>query len=237
MPEKFPLNLNKFENKLNAELKLEELPEGAKIILSEIRDRTVKEMEKVIQETNKKYSEIVNEAKKKAEKIKEERKKKIVEELIGRENAKLARLRLQENRRYLLAREEETRRILERALAKISEKITQDREAYINLLTKWVEDSIKKLDTTEIILQMNKRDTEWMRKEGLKIVMEKMKETDPGISLEMGKPIETVGGFIAVSKNGSKRFINTLESKITAIKEDLINNILKIVFGEGEEYE
>ena len=121
------------------------------------------------------------------------------------------------NKQLLLVEES-----IERGFAKAIEKLNllARNEDYAKLLTQLLDESVKALGTSDIIVECNSKD---------KSIIQSILSKFPSATLS-SKTINCLGGITVKSKDGSMSFDNTIDARIERLKP-LIRKDIAIRFG------
>jgi len=158
------------------------------------------------------YEAIIESAKKQAENLKRQ--------IIGSS-------RLNARNKELLLIESAINEIFEKAKERLQSR--PDEKSYKELIRKMIEDSISKLESTEIIIECNKNDYELVRKVILDLSGNKNNKTKLTLSK---KPIDIAGGIRARSDDGTMTLDNSMESRIERLKPLIRKEIVQLLRSE-----
>jgi V/A-type H+-transporting ATPase subunit E len=157
------------------------------------------------------YEVIVESAKKQAENLKRQ--------IIGSS-------RLNARNKELLIIESAINEIFDKAKERLQSK--PDEKSYKELIRKMVEDSVSKLESTEIIIECNKNDYDLLKK-----VIQDISGKNTKIKLSISKkPIDISGGIRARSGDGSMTLDNSMESRIERLKPLIRKEIVQLLRSE-----
>lgn len=158
------------------------------------------------------YEAIVESAKKQAENLKRQ--------IIGSS-------RLTARNKELLLIESAINEIFEKAKERLQSRT--DEKSYKELIRKMIEDSISKLESTEIIIECNKNDYELVRK----VIQDLSSNKNNKIKLTISKkPIDIAGGIRARSDDGTMTLDNSMESRIERLKPLIRKEIVQLLRSE-----
>ncbi len=149
------------------------------------------------------YDKILADSKKEADKLQKQ--------IIG--NAAL-----EARNKQLLLVEESVEKVFTKAIEKLNDLVRN--EDYTKLVTQLLDESVKGLGTSSIIIECNSKD---------KSVVQSILSKFPGATLS-SNTINCLGGVIVKSKDGSMSFDNTIDARIERLKP-LIRKDIAIRFG------
>ena len=159
------------------------------------------------------YEVIVESAKKQGENLKRQ--------IIGSS-------RLNARNKELLIMESAINEIFDKAKERLQSK--PDEKSYKELIRKMVEDSVSKLESTEIIIECNKNDYDLLKK-----VIQDLSGKNAKIKLSISKkPIDISGGIRARSGDGTMTLDNSMESRIERLKPLIRKEIVQLLRGENK---
>ncbi|AIU69415.1 ATP synthase subunit E [Thermococcus eurythermalis] len=202
--------------------------EGAELIIQEIN-----------REAEQKIQYIINEAKEEAEKLKEEARKRAeakVEWILRKAKTQaeiekqriIANAKLEVRKKKLAAQEELIRKVLEslkERLASLSE------DEYFPMVVGLTANAVEELGVDRVVLRSNDR-TLKLIVERLSEFKEKLREAlGKDVEVIVGEPIQTIGGVLVESPDGTVRVDNTFESRIARFESELRATIAKALFG------
>lgn len=137
------------------------------------------------------YDKILADSKKEADKLQKQ--------IIG--NAAL-----EARNKQLLLVEESVEKVFTKAIEKLNDLVRN--EDYTKLVTQLLDESVKGLGTSSIIIECNSKD---------KSVVQSILSKFPGATLS-SNTINCLGGVIVKSKDGSMSFDNTIDARIERLK-------------------
>jgi V/A-type H+/Na+-transporting ATPase subunit E len=157
------------------------------------------------------YEVIVESAKKQGENLKRQ--------IIGSS-------RLTARNKELLIIESAINEIFDKAKERLQSK--SDDKSYKELIRKMIEDSISKLESTEISIECNKNDNDLVKK-----LIQDVSSMNTKIKLTMSKkPIDISGGIRASSGDGTMTLDNSMESRIERLKPLIRKEIVQLLRSE-----
>jgi len=113
---------------------------------------------------------------------------------------------LEARNKQLLLVEESVEKVFTKAIEKLNDLVRN--EDYTKLVTQLLDESVKGLGTTSIIIECNSKD---------KSVVQSILSKFPGATLS-SNTINCLGGVIVKSKDGSMSFDNTIDARIERLK-------------------
>ncbi|ASJ01902.1 V-type ATP synthase subunit E [Thermococcus profundus] len=196
--------------------------EGAELIIQEIH-----------KEAEQKVQYILNEAREEAEKIKEEAKKRAeaqAEWILRKAKTQadvekqriIANARLEVRKKKLAVQESLIREVLsalEERLANLPE------DEYFDVLVKLVREAVEELGVGSVVIRSNERT--------LKIIESRLDELSKavGAEIDLGEPVDVIGGVIVEGRDGRVRVDNTFDARIERMGNELRAEIAKALFG------
>jgi vacuolar-type H+-ATPase subunit E/Vma4 len=146
----------------------------------------------------------------------------------------IRRRQVSEARHALKLREqEEKNKILTEVLdqtRKRASEITVDENRYLQYLTKLSVDGIQEIGLENVVLHLNAGD---MKRFSEKLDREISRQMQKPGKVEFGRePIDTAGGVIISSNDGTIRIVNTFEQRYEALEARLLIEAGKLLFNE-----
>ena len=187
-------------------------------ILGQIEKRVISDVEDTISDSHTRLDDAMTMLTVEYEKIMADGRKeadKVYRQIVGSAD-------LEARNKYLITLEEAVDRVFTSALEEVSvaDRTTGD---YPTLLRSLIDESMRILGTSEVIISTNHKDME--------MVKATLEENYTGSEL-LAEPIECIGGVRARSKDGTMAFDNTLDAKIDRLKP-LIRKQIAFKFGVG----
>ena len=137
------------------------------------------------------YDRIISDGKKEADKLQKQ--------IIGSAS-------LEARNKQLLLVEDSVEKVFTKALEKLNDLVRN--EDYTKLVTQILNESVKGLATSDVIVECNSKD---------KSVVQSILSKFPGATLS-SNTINCLGGVIVKSKDGSMSFDNTIDARIERLK-------------------
>lgn len=184
---------------------IKKLEEGILSNLKSSLEDSNKVLETALPKLEQEYDKIISEGKKEAEKIEKQ--------LMGSSD-------LEVRNKQLLLIEESIDKVFESAISNIGNM--ERNTDYANLIQSMLEESVRVLGTSEIIVFTNSKD---------KQVVQSSLSKFPGITLS-SELVDCLGGIQVKSKDGAMTFDNTIDARIERMKP-LIRKEIANKFGVG----
>lgn len=202
---------------------------------SQIRFVHEMEAEELVEEAEEEARKTIKEAEERAAQIKKEKMQEVSEKLHDREASELAVTKLEGKKKILNLKS----RLVEDAIAKSTERLKTIVEGgkaqYRESLERLVVEGATKLKGTQFQILTNSRDKKLVRDslKGLEKEISKLKGAT--ISLQIGEDtLNALGGIIVQSRDKRQLFNNTLEARLSWIRQEKIGKIFDSLF-KGEE--
>jgi len=125
---------------------------------------------------------------------------------------------LEARNKQLLVVEDSVEKVFTKAIEKLNDLVRN--EDYTKLVTQLLDESVKGLGTSNVIIECNSKD---------KSVVQSILSKFPGATLS-SNTVNCLGGVIVKSKDGSMSFDNTIDARIERLKP-LIRKDIAIRFG------
>lgn len=125
---------------------------------------------------------------------------------------------LEARNKQLILVEESVEKVFEKAIAKLNLLVRN--EDYTKLITQLLDESVKALGTSDVVVECNSKD---------KSVIQSILPKFSGATLS-SNIINCIGGIIIKSKDGSMSFDNTIDARIERLKP-LIRKDIAVRFG------
>ncbi len=191
---------------------------------------------KIIEEAEREAKEIIEEAEEEAEKIldkakreAEEKRREILEqarrEAETRKRREIAQAKLEVRQLRLKVKEECIEEAMERAKEEIRKMAEDGSRRYLEFLERAAIEAARALSSDKVILRVNERDQKAMEE----LIPDVRVEVDKEI--ELGDPVDILGGVIAESEDGSEVFDNSVEARLKRMRSELVRRISETLFG------
>lgn len=129
---------------------------------------------------------------------------------------------------------EEKNRIVDEVLrdAKVRMlEFTKDRARYRPVLARMIQEAIRSLGTSQVVLRLTRRDAS--RFNSGELLREVRKHLGQDVAITLAEEhIEGTGGAIVTSEDGRIRAENTFETRLRSMEPTLLREIGKILFGD-----
>ena len=204
------------ENKSQAQVKVDEiLANGEK----RAEATKVKISEDAAKQADMRYQQIISEAKMNARRAELGAKEEVIEEAFSKATEELTNMANTNDPEYVDALVE----MIKEAAAEIGGG---------DLIVLLKEEDIPKVqDKLETIVGLVKALVKREKPSDLAIIAtEVSRETDVETTLEIGEPIDTIGGAILRTRNGEIQVNNTIESRMLRFKKSLRSEVAKTLF-------
>ena len=224
---------------------------GAENIVSNIMSEAQSKADENIQEAQAKAETIVQQGEKKAEATKNQISLNGQKQADMRYQQIISEAKMNARRSELEAKEE----VIEAAFNKATEELTQiastDDEKYINSLIAMIKEAATEIGGGNLIIQLKEDDIpkvksnlETIASDVKSIITRNKKDnlnldniakdvsstTSTQTKLEIGEPINTIGGVIVKTKNEDIEVNNTIEARLLRNKKNLRSEVAKTLF-------
>lgn len=203
---------------------------GVKKIVSTILSEAESRAEEIIKDAEKKKDKIIKEGKEKAKKVKEETLRRLKKEGRMKYRQIISNAKIKARRSELKTREKLIEKSFKIAENKLKEMASKHSEKYKQALINLIERSITEIGGGELQLHLNSRDTEFIKDQIEDISNKVSEKIGKNVKLELGEEINTIGGVIVRTKDGSIEVNNTLEARLSRLKKVLRPEVADILF-------
>jgi len=202
--------------------------EGAELIIQEINREAEQKIQYILSEAREEAEKLKEEAKKRAEAKAEWILRKAKTQAEIERQRIIANARLEVRKRKLAVQEE----LIERVIEAMKERLAElPDEEYFPILVELTTKAVEELGVDGVVIRSNER-TLKLIVERLSEFKEKLKETlGREVEVTIGEPIQTLGGVLVESSDGSVRVDNTFEARIERFESELRATIAKALFG------
>ncbi len=189
------------------------------------------ERKEMLEDSEEQAQKIINEAEKKASITKSQKIAEISKNLQEIEDSELAILKLEERKKISNYKFQLFEESLEQCIKNLEKMIKDTKPRYKKSLKKLIVEAAMKLKGTEFEIVANSRDK--------KIIEEKLEEIKGQVSLAKGETVklhishetlDTMGGALVRTKDKRQMFNNTLEARLSKVKEESAGSIFEILF-------
>jgi V/A-type H+-transporting ATPase subunit E len=185
----------------------------------------------ILEEAKSEAEKILAEAKARAERIIKKKRESIIKDLGEKKKAAYAVARLEGKKKVMCKRDELVRKAFEEARKRLIE--IKDTDKYLEILAKYIIESLKELNIDRARLRVSRDDYELVNN-NLKLLEKKVgEELNKKISLKLLKEYVNILGGVVVSDEEDKIFYtNTFDSRLKLVYDEERDDVLKILFGD-----
>ena len=202
--------------------------EGAELIIQEINREAEQKIQYILSEAREEAEKLKEEARKRAEAKAEWILRKAKTQAEIERQRIIANAKLEVRKRKLAVQEELIRRVIE-ALKERLGNLPEDE--YFPILVELTAKAVGELGVDKVVVRSNERT--------LKLIVERLSEFKDklrealgrDVDVTIGEPIQTIGGVLVESSDGSVRVDNTFEARIERFESELRATIAKALFG------
>ena len=202
--------------------------EGAELIIQEINREAEQKIQYLLSEAQREAEAIKEEARKRAEARAEWILRKAQTQAEIEKQRIIANAKLEVRKKRLQVQEGLIREVIEALKERLAELPDEE---YFAILVDLGAQAVRELGVDTVVLRSNERTLELLKarlNDFKKAVAEK---TGVKIKVRRGKPINTIGGLLVESLDGSVRVDNTFEARIERFESELRAAIAKALFG------
>lgn len=202
--------------------------EGAELIIQEINREAEQKIQYILSEAREEAERLKEEARKRAESKAEWILRKAKTQAEIEKQRVIANAKLEVRKKKLAVQEELIKEVIE-SLKKRLADLPEDE--YFPMLVELTVKAVEELGVDKVLVRSNER-TLKLIVERLSEFREKLKEAlRKDIEVTIGEPIQTIGGVLVESSDGSVRVDNTFEARIERFESELRATIAKALFG------
>ncbi|WP_099209542.1 V-type ATP synthase subunit E [Thermococcus henrietii] len=202
--------------------------EGAELIIQEINREAEQKIQYILSEAREEAEKLKEEARKRAEAKAEWILRKAKTQAEIEKQRIIANAKLEVRKKKLAVQEELIRQVIESLKERLA-NLPEDE--YFPMLVELTVKAVEELGTDKVVVRSNER-TLKLIVEKLAEFREKLKEAlGKDVEVTVGEPIQTIGGILVESSDGSVRVDNTFEARIERFESDLRATIAKALFG------
>jgi len=202
--------------------------EGAELIIQEINREAEQKIQYILSEAQEEAEKLKEEAKKRAEAKAEWILRKAKTQAEIERQRIIANAKLEVRKRKLAVQEELIREVIDALKERL---IGLPEEEYFPMLVELTVNAVEELGVESVVVRSNER-TLKLIVERLTEFKEKLKEAlGREVEVTVGEPVQTIGGVIVESSDGSVRVDNTFEARIERFESELRATIAKALFG------
>ncbi|WP_175059951.1 V-type ATP synthase subunit E [Thermococcus sp. 2319x1] len=201
--------------------------EGAKLIIEEINREAELKIKYILEEAEKKAEELRREAEKRAKARAEWIIRKAQAQAELEKQRIIANAKLEVRRKKLALQEE----LINEVLKALKERLASIPEGeYLEVLKELIIPGIEELGEEKVIVASNKETLALLEKHLEDIKKEAKERLGKEVEIDIGTPIETIGGVVIYNAGGSIRIDNTFEARMERFQSDLRSIIAKTLF-------
>jgi len=202
--------------------------EGAELIIQEINREAEQKIQYILSEAREEAEKLKEEARKRAEAKAEWILRKAKTQAEIEKQRIIANAKLEVRKKKLAVQEELIRSVIESLKERLA-NLPEDE--YFPMLVELTAKAVEELGTDKVIVRSNER-TLKLIVERLPEFREKLREAlGKDVEVTVGEPIQTIGGILVESSDGTVRVDNTFEARIERFESDLRATIAKALFG------
>ncbi|WP_456423001.1 V-type ATP synthase subunit E [Thermococcus sp.] len=202
--------------------------EGAELIIQEINREAEQKIQYLLAEAQKEAEKLKEEAKKRAEAKAEWILRKAKTQAEIEKQRIIANAKLEVRKKKLAVQEELIRKVIESLKERLA---SLPDDEYFPMLVELTVKAVEELGVESVVIHSNER-TLKLIVERLAEFKEKIKEAvGREVEITLGEPVQTIGGVIVESTDGSVRVDNTFESRIERFESELRATVAKALFG------
>lgn len=194
------------------------------------------EAEELVEEAEEEARKTVKEAEERAAQIKKEKMQEVSEKLHDREASELAVTKLDGKKKILNLKSRLVEEAITKSIDKLKTIVEGGKAQYKNSLERLITEGATKLKGTQFQILTNSGDKKLV-KESLKELEKKISKLKGAtVSLQIGEEtLKTLGGTIVQTMDKRQAFNDTLEARLTWIRQEKIGEIFDSLFKGAEE--
>jgi vacuolar-type H+-ATPase subunit E/Vma4 len=202
---------------------------------SQIKFTQEMESKEIFEDAEEQARKIIEEAKEKSVKIREQKMKEISEKIREKKTSQLAMTKMEGRQKISNVKSQLFEEAIAKSEAKIAEVVKTQKSQYKKNLERLIVEAATKLKGTEFEILVNSKDK--------KSVMENLEELEKkvstakgvSVSLQLGEEVlNSLGGVMVQTKGKRQIFNNTLEARLTKVRQEMASKIFETLF-EGME--
>ena len=193
------------------------------------------EAEELVEEAEEEARKTIKDAEERAVQIKKEKMQEVTEKLHDRETSELAVTKLDGKKKILNLKSRLVEEAITKSIDKLKTIVEGGKAQYKDSLERFIVEGATKLKGTQFQILTNSRDKKLV-KQSLKDVEKKIsKLKGAAVSLQIGEEtLNTMGGTIIQTRDKRQMFNDTLEARLTWVRQEMIGKIFDSLF-KGEE--
>ena len=202
--------------------------EGAELIIQEINREAEQKIQYILSEAQKEAEKIKAEARKRAEARAEWILRKAQTQAETEKQRIIANARLEVRKKRLEIQEALIREVIDALRERLAE-LPEDE--YFPMLVDLTAKAIEELGAEKVILKSNARTLGLIRDRFDEFKGALSEKLGREVSIELGDEVQTIGGVVVETPDGSVRVDNTFEARIERFEGELRAEIAKALFG------
>ncbi|ASJ06294.1 V-type ATP synthase subunit E [Thermococcus pacificus] len=202
--------------------------EGAELIIQEINREAERKIQYILSEAREEAEKIKAEARKRAEAKAEWILRKARTQAEIEKQRIIANARLEVRKKRLQIQEELIREVIKALRERLSEL---PEEEYFPMLVDLAASAVKELGAESVVVRSNERTLKLLSERLDEFRKELAEKLDGEVEISLGEPINTIGGLVVETLDGSVRVDNTFEARIERFEGELRAEIAKALFG------
>lgn len=196
--------------------------------LSEIEAR------EIIEEATNQSAKILDEARKSAEQIKNRETREILQKTSEHEVQELESVRLQGKRKTINTRYRLIESVITKSLERLSRLAQEEDSTYRASLERLVLEAARAVGGDRLEVVVHPRDGAFMKRRLSHVEKQVSEAKGTVVSLKMSdEPLRAVGGIILRTEDGKEIFNNTLEARLTKVRQEMLVKIAGILFEDA----
>ncbi len=210
-----------------------EIMENLKSQLDFIKEVEIKE---IIDEAKATAAAEIDEARAKIEQIKKKETIEILKKTQETEQRELEAARIEGKRKVLNLKFQLIESAFSGTLAKLKEIVEKESPSYRNHLEDFIIEAAKRLDGWEFELIIGSKDAAFVKKRLKRIEDALSAAKGVVVSLKMSdEPLRSIGGVVVRSSDHREIFNNTLEARVSRVRQENLPEISQILSGSEEQ--
>ncbi|WP_295722957.1 V-type proton ATPase subunit E [uncultured Methanobrevibacter sp.] len=203
---------------------------GADKIVSNINSEAQAKADGIIQEAQTKADDIIAKAQEDAGVEKDKILADGQKQADMRYQQIISEARMNQRRAELGAKEEVIEMAFSKAMADLKDLGSTTDPKYVDALSKMIKEAAVEIGGGDLTVHVKEADKSKVESSLSSIASDVSSKTNVTTTLELGEPIETIGGAIVKTKNGDIEVNNTIESRQERFKKSLRSEVAQILF-------
>ncbi|MDI3475655.1 MAG: V/A-type H+/Na+-transporting ATPase subunit [Thermococcaceae archaeon] len=202
--------------------------EGAELIIQEIQREAEQKIQYLLSEAREEAEKIKEEARKRAEARAEWILRKAQTQADVEKQRIIANARLEVRKKRLELQEE----LIREVLAALRDRLAElPEEEYFETLVSLGAEAVRELNMDELVVRSNERTLGLLKSHSRKFRSRLAEKSGRKVKIKWGDPVNTIGGLVVESVDGSVRVDNTFEARMERFESELRASIAKALFG------